>query len=93
MAEKMSAVQLFQFTEQLTSKSPTPGGGGVAALIGALAAALGAMATNLSIGKKKLLPFEEGLFAGQKRSRKRRNPSPGNPERLPRAAGNDAALR
>ncbi len=59
MAEKMSAVQLFQFTEQLTSKSPTPGGGGVAALIGALAAALGAMATNLSIGKKKLLPFEE----------------------------------
>ena len=61
MSEQMSALQLFDFTERLTSKSPTPGGGGVAALIGALAAALGAMATNMTIGKKKYLSFEEDL--------------------------------
>ena len=47
------------FSEQLSSKAPVPGGGGAAALIGSLAAALGAMATNLTIGKKKFLPFEE----------------------------------
>ena len=58
MSEPLSALQLFDFTEQVTSKAPTPGGGGVAALIGALAAALGSMATNLTIGKKKYLPFE-----------------------------------
>ena len=47
------------FSEQLSSKAPVPGGGSAAALIGSLAAALGAMATNLTIGKKKFLPFEE----------------------------------
>ena len=47
------------FSEQLSSKAPVPGGGGAAALIGSLAAALGTMATNLTIGKKKFLPFEE----------------------------------
>lgn len=59
MPEHLSALQLYEFTEQVTSKSPTPGGGGVAALIGALATALGAMATNLTMGKKKFLPYEE----------------------------------
>jgi Formiminotransferase-cyclodeaminase. len=29
----------YQFTEELMSKAPTPGGGGTAALIGSLAAA------------------------------------------------------
>ena len=47
------------FSEQLSSKAPVPGGGSAAALIGSLAAALGTMATNLTIGKKKFLPFEE----------------------------------
>ena len=47
------------FSEQLSSKAPVPGGGCAAALIGSLAAALGTMATNLTIGKKKFLPFEE----------------------------------
>ena len=48
-----------EFVSVLASKSPVPGGGGAAALIGSLAAALGAMAANLTIGKKKFLPFEE----------------------------------
>lgn len=59
MSDRLSTLQLYDFTEQVTSKSPTPGGGGVAALIGALATALGAMATNLTMGKKKFLPYEE----------------------------------
>ena len=45
------------FTEQLASRAPVPGGGGAAALIGSLAAALGAMATRLTAGKKKYLSF------------------------------------
>ena len=55
----LSALGVCKFTEELMSKAPTPGGGGAAALIGSLAAALAAMATNLTIGKKKYLPYEQ----------------------------------
>ena len=47
------------FTTQLASRAPIPGGGGAAALCGALAAALCAMAGNLTVGKKKYAAFEE----------------------------------
>lgn len=43
---------LIRFTEALASTAPTPGGGGAAALMGALAASLGRMASQLSVGKK-----------------------------------------
>ena len=59
MTEKLNSMSCAAFSEQLASKAPVPGGGGAAALIGALASALGAMATNLTIGKKKFLCFEE----------------------------------
>ena len=59
LPEHLSALRVYQFTEELMSKAPTPGGGGTAALIGSLAASLAAMATNLTIGKKKFLPFEQ----------------------------------
>ena len=59
LPDHLSALRVYQFTEELMSKAPTPGGGGTAALIGSLAAALAAMATNLTIGKKKFLPFEQ----------------------------------
>ena len=39
---------LSEFTAQLASSSPAPGGGGAAALAGALAASLGAMAANVT---------------------------------------------
>ena len=39
---------LSEFTAQLASASPAPGGGGAAALAGALAASLGAMAANVT---------------------------------------------
>ena len=41
------------FVETLASPAPTPGGGGAAALVGAVGTALGHMASNLTVGKKK----------------------------------------
>ena len=41
------------FSNKLASKAPIPGGGGAAALVGALAAALSSMVANLTLGKKK----------------------------------------
>ena len=54
---RLSELSCASFTEQLASRAPVPGGGGAAALIGALAAALGAMATRLTAGKKKYLAY------------------------------------
>lgn len=51
------------FAAALNSKSPVPGGGGVSALAGALAACLGGMAAHLTIGKKKFIPVEDELKA------------------------------
>ncbi len=43
----------------LASKAPVPGGGGASALGGSVAAALGQMVSNLTIGKKKYADVEE----------------------------------
>lgn len=44
---------LRHFLDKLASKSPEPGGGSVAALTGALGAALVSMVSNLTLGKDK----------------------------------------
>src|SRR5437764_3649129 len=49
------------FLDALASKKPTPGGGSVAALAGAVAAAMGEMVVNYSIGKKDLAAHEPVL--------------------------------
>lgn len=49
------------FVEALASKSSTPGGGGASAAVGAHACALGEMACNLTIGKKKYAEKESEL--------------------------------
>ena len=38
------------FVDMLASAAPSPGGGGAAALMGAIGAALGHMASNLTVG-------------------------------------------
>jgi len=49
------------FLDELASASPAPGGGSVAALAGALGAALAAMVCNLTIGKKKYADVDEEM--------------------------------
>ena len=55
------------FIDELASAAPTPGGGGAAAYVGALAAALGSMVCNLTVGKKKYADVEEGIRAARER--------------------------
>lgn len=52
---------LASFLDELASNSPAPGGGSVAALSGALGAALTSMVCNLTIGKKKYADVEEDM--------------------------------
>jgi glutamate formiminotransferase/formiminotetrahydrofolate cyclodeaminase len=47
------AVSPADFADAVASANPTPGGGSVAAYAGALAAALGTMACNLTVSRKK----------------------------------------
>ncbi len=51
--ERLRRMTLVEFADELSTDSPAPGGGSVAALMGALSAALSAMVTNLTHGKKK----------------------------------------
>ena len=55
MAEKSSA----HFIEVLASKAPAPGGGGAAAMGGAIGMALSNMVGNLTVGKKKYADVED----------------------------------
>ena len=57
----MKDMTLKQFSEAAASKEPIPGGGGVSALAGSLAASLAEMVTNLTIGKKKYLEYTDEL--------------------------------
>lgn len=52
-----------KFVEVLASNAPTPGGGGAAALVGAVGTALGNMVGSLTVGKKKYADVEEEIFA------------------------------
>ncbi|MDI9540942.1 MAG: cyclodeaminase/cyclohydrolase family protein [Bacillota bacterium] len=51
-----------QFTIDLSSKAPVPGGGGVCALVGALASSLGSMVASLTIGKKRYQDVEKEII-------------------------------
>lgn len=53
------------FLDVLASGAPAPGGGSAAALAGAQGAALGAMVTELTIGKKRFLDDTERLTAAR----------------------------
>lgn len=51
------------FIEELSSKSPVPGGGGASAYIGALGMALGSMVGNLTLGKKKYADVQDDILS------------------------------
>ena len=48
----LASLSVIDFTQETASESPAPGGGSVAALAGALGAALGTMVANLSAHKR-----------------------------------------
>ena len=58
---KLVQASCVGFVDDTFSKAPVPGGGGVAALAGALGTALGGMVCNLTTGKKKYAQYEEDI--------------------------------
>ena len=52
-----------KFVEVLASDAPAPGGGGAAALVGAIGTALGNMVGSLTVGKKKYADVEAEIIA------------------------------
>src|SRR5207247_3434821 len=67
--QSLLEMDLRQFCNETLSDSPAPGGGSVAALIGALGASLGGMVANLSAGKRgwddKLTYFSDWAVKAQ----------------------------
>ena len=57
----MKNMTLDTFTAAAASKQPVPGGGGVSALAGSLAASLAEMVTQLTTGKKRYAEYEEEI--------------------------------
>lgn len=51
-------MKIREFTDELRAKTPTPGGGGAAAITGALGAALVMMVTEFTIDNEKYADFE-----------------------------------
>jgi glutamate formiminotransferase/formiminotetrahydrofolate cyclodeaminase len=51
-AARLASLSLTRFTEETQAESPAPGGGSVAAIVGAMGAALGGMVANLSANKR-----------------------------------------
>jgi glutamate formiminotransferase/formiminotetrahydrofolate cyclodeaminase len=67
--KSLGQMNLRQFCNETLSDSPAPGGGSVAALMGALGASLGGMVANLSAGKRgrdeKLAYFSDWAVKAQ----------------------------
>lgn len=60
---KLTERPVTEFLDALASKEPTPGGGGGAAMSGALAAALASMVCNLTLGKEKYASVQADMQA------------------------------
>ena len=58
----MNDLSLKAFTDELAAKVSVPGGGGASALVGAIAAALGSMVGNFTLGKKKYADVEPDII-------------------------------
>lgn len=57
-----------EFVRAVAARTPTPGGGGVAALAGALGVALGAMAGEYTLGKPRYAAVEQDVRAAVARA-------------------------
>ena len=63
MAKDFTQNTCREFVEVLASNAPVPGGGGAAALVGAIGTALGNMVGSLTVGKKKYADVEGEIIA------------------------------
>lgn len=59
--DNMTKISCESFAEALASKASVPGGGGAAAMAGALGIALCSMVGNFTVGKKKYAAVEEDV--------------------------------
>ena len=59
----MTLASCREFVTVLASDAPAPGGGGAAALVGAIGTALGNMVGSLTVGKKKYADVEAEIVA------------------------------
>ncbi len=57
----MRELSINEFTSQLSSAAPVPGGGGASALMGAVSASLCSMVGNLTSGKKKYAEYQQDI--------------------------------
>ncbi|MBR5386716.1 MAG: cyclodeaminase/cyclohydrolase family protein [Clostridiales bacterium] len=57
----MRELDLNNFTKELSSGAPAPGGGGASALMGAVSASLCSMVGNLTSGKKKYAEYQADI--------------------------------
>ena len=63
MNDSMIALSCEDFVRVLSSSAPVPGGGGAAALVGAIGTALGGMVGSLTVGKKKYADVQEEILS------------------------------
>ncbi len=61
--KQFSDMTYTEFADVLASKAPVPGGGGAAALVGALGTALCSMVGNFTVGRKKYANVEADIYA------------------------------
>ena len=61
MAEPLTKLSCEDFAAVLAAKEPVPGGGGAAALVGALGVALGSMVGNFTTGKRRFADVEDDI--------------------------------
>lgn len=61
--ESIAQLTLAELLDRLASKSPAPGGGAVAGLVGAQAAALARMVVSYSLGRRSLAEHQDELEA------------------------------
>ena len=59
----MTLASCREFVSVLASDAPAPGGGGAAALVGAIGTALGNMVGSLTVGKKKYADVQDEILA------------------------------
>ena len=61
MGERLTERSCASFAEVLAARESVPGGGGAAALVGALGVALGSMVGNFTTGKKRYADVEDDI--------------------------------